>query len=376
MEFMSILTEKAQKLLKGVEKRLAHQRALVGLDGYVDQIIRVVDKQQNDGKSTYIDRMSEWGVRIQAASGKSTKFEFSVQQIKLGGNGPIMANALACFGLPTTCIGNLGFPDLHPVFHPMKKNCEVITIADACYTDAVEFNDGKVMLSRQESLAGINWDCLERVIGKESLFHLLDEARLIALTNWSAFPHMSEIWRKLQEQICPNLSQIVGEVRRNIFFDLSHPAFRLTQDIIEAMELISKFQQWFDVTLGLNQKEAEKVAEILKIPVAGRERDFVRNSAETICLKLGIHNVVVHAIAYAGAASLGKSVLVEGPFIEKPVISTGAGDHFNAGYSLGMVLGGDLEQRLQLGVVTSGFYVRTAQSPSIADLKKFLLEIG
>jgi sugar/nucleoside kinase (ribokinase family) len=66
---------------------------------------------------------------------------------------------------------------------------------------------------------------------------------------------------------------------------------------------------------------------------------------------------------------------VEGPFCAKPLISTGAGDHFNAGFCLGLLLGDDLEAALQIGVATSGFYVRTAKSPTVSDLRKFLKEI-
>lgn len=368
--------DKAMELLRGAEAYLSSQRGLVGLDGFVDQIIRVVDKRQHNGQATYICTMSEWSTRIQAAAGKSTKFELSVQQIKLGGNGPIMGNALVNFGLPITCVGNLGFPELHPLFQPMRKVCQMLTVAEACYTDAIEFDDGKVMLSRQESAAGVTWEILEQRIGKDQLFYLFDKAHFVALDNWTALTHMSEIWRKLQEQVCPRLSKIPGEGRRKLFFDLADPEFRLPEDIREAMELIPRFQPWFETTLGLNQKEAEEITAVLNISVQGKERDFVRRSAETIRSKLGIDGVVVHATAYAAAASPQGSAFVDGPFVEKPLISTGAGDHFNAGYSLGKILGGDLEQRLQLGVATSGFYVRTMKSPTLEDLRKFLKEIG
>src|SRR5262249_3298376 len=52
--------------------------------------------------------------------------------------------------------------------------------------------------------------------------------------------------------------------------------------------------------------------------------------------------------------------------------TTGAGDHFNSGFCLGKLLGFSTEQCLQTGVTTSGFYVRTGQSPVIADLAGML----
>lgn len=373
---MNLSTDRARKLLEGAEGRVAAQRAVVGLDGFVDQIIRVVDKRQNDGTATHIPQIAEWGARVRAAAGKSTKFELSVQQVKLGGNGPIMANALAAFGLPLTCIGNLGFPELHPVFRPMQKRCEMITIADASYTDALEFEDGKIMLSRQESAAAVNWETLERVVGAERLLKLFDGAGLVALNNWTALPHMAEIWRKLQERICPRLSPRAGMERRKMFFDLADPEFRLADDIRAALSAIGRFQTWYDTTLGLNQKEAGEIADALGLTVKGSDRDFVRAAAVAIRSKLGIDGVVVHATAYAAAAAAEAGALVEGPYVEKPLISTGAGDHFNAGYNLGVILGGGLEERLQLGVATSGYYVRTGQSPTLADLRRFLGEIG
>ena len=61
-----------------------------------------------------------------------------------------------------------------------------------------------------------------------------------------------------------------------------------------------------------------------------------------------------------------------GPFTAKPNITTGAGDHFNAGFCVGRMLGLGLAESLQTGVATSGFYVRSAKSPAAADLVKFL----
>ena len=47
--------------------------------------------------------------------------------------------------------------------------------------------------------------------------------------------------------------------------------------------------------------------------------------------------------------------------MQQPKISTGAGDHFNAGFCLGRVLGFWLAESLCAGVATSGYYVRTGE---------------
>lgn len=368
---MSVLTDKTRKLLEGAEARLAGLRGVIGLDGFVDQIIRVVDKIQGDGSATYLDDIPSWARRIQGAAGKSVKFELGVQQTKLGGNGPIMANALARYSLPLVCMGNLsdgGGTEIHPIFKPMESHCRLISVGETCYTDALEFNDGKIMLSRQEATAAVTWEAMERATGEQELFRLFDQAHLVALNNWTALPHMTDIWRRLREKFCPRFSPM----RRMLFVDLADPEFRLTEQIREALEAISRFAPWFDTTLGLNQKEAGEIGEVLGCRISGDDRKFAQTAAETIRSRLNIQGVVVHATAFAAAASKADSKLVEGPFVEKPLISTGAGDHFNAGYALAEILEGDLEQRLQLGVATSGYYVRTGKSPTLADIRGFL----
>jgi sugar/nucleoside kinase (ribokinase family) len=85
-----------------------------------------------------------------------------------------------------------------------------------------------------------------------------------------------------------------------------------------------------------------------------------------------LDTVVVHPVTYALAVSNGKVDLVHGPVITKPTITTGAGDHFNSGFCLGKLLGLDNEMSLLAGVSTSGFYVKTGQSPDIKDLAELM----
>jgi sugar/nucleoside kinase (ribokinase family) len=81
---------------------------------------------------------------------------------------------------------------------------------------------------------------------------------------------------------------------------------------------------------------------------------------------------MIHPRAYAVAASAEGVVTASGPFIEKPLISTGAGDHFNAVFCLGKLIGADNEMSLEIGVGASGYYVRTATSPNAMELADFL----
>ena len=51
---------------------------------------------------------------------------------------------------------------------------------------------------------------------------------------------------------------------------------------------------------------------------------------------------------------------------------TSAGDNFNAGFMLGLLLGLTPDQALLTGMSTSGFYVRNAHSPNFKELYTFM----
>ena len=80
---------------------------------------------------------------------------------------------------------------------------------------------------------------------------------------------------------------------------------------------------------------------------------------------IGIDTVVVHPREGAAAASAGeRSVWVDGPVTANPKLSTGAGDHFNAGFAFAQASAMPLEQCVAVAAATSGAYVRDAASPT------------
>src|SRR5262245_46066351 len=86
---------------------------LKALVGFVDEIIAVVDKRQSNDRYDPVRTIGHLGEKISAASGRSSNYELVVKQMKLGGNGPIMANALLNIGLSVSYVGNLGYPNIH-----------------------------------------------------------------------------------------------------------------------------------------------------------------------------------------------------------------------------------------------------------------------
>jgi hypothetical protein len=304
------------------------------------------------------------------AVGQSSNFELLVKQTKLGGNGPIMANALAAAGMKITYIGNLGFPSLHPVFNEFARIAEVISIAEPGHTEALEFSDGKLMLGKHQSLGEVSWANLIARVGAEQLKKLTSQAQLVGLVNWTMLPHLSDIWEKFLAEILPGIAR----TNRKFFVDLCDPEKRTKEDIIGALNILSHVQEKMDVILGLNLKESQEVADVLEIPGGGNEAT-IETIAAAIRQKLNLSCVVIHPRRGAAAAMADQTARFAGPFVQSPKISTGAGDHFNAGFCLGRVLGFDLAESLCTGVAMSGYYVRTAESPSGKTLADFIAKL-
>jgi sugar/nucleoside kinase (ribokinase family) len=139
-----------------------------------------------------------------------------------------------------------------------------------------------------------------------------------------------------------------------------------------ALKIITGFQKYFDVILGLNEKECLEIGKVLGLPTAAHSADAIATLGHKILAYVPVGTLVIHPVQYAMALSGPNTAIVEGPFTSKPYITTGAGDHFNAGFCLGRLLGLDNAMCVLTGVATSGFYVRTAKSPTIGDITNLL----
>jgi sugar/nucleoside kinase (ribokinase family) len=351
--------------------KLPAMSAVLGFDGFVDEIIAVVDKRHGPDRYDPVESIAAMARKILGASGESSNYELIVKQRKLGGNGPIMANALASLGLGVTYIGNLGYPDVHLVFRDFAARAKVISIAEPGHTDALEFADGKLMLGKLQTLGDVNWETLLTRVGKAELSALMGGATLIGMLNWTMLPRVGEIWDKLLEEILPD----GPKAGRTLFVDLADPEKRTREDLRGALHTVSRFQEQVDVILGLNLKEATQVADVLGLPDRPDREATIEQDAAEIRQALGLACVVIHPRKAAAAATETESARFPGPFVQLPKISTGAGDHFNAGFCLGRILGMGLEESLCAGVASSGYYVRTAQSPSALELAGFIEEL-
>ena len=346
---------------------------LIGFDGFVDEIIHAVDKRTDSENFKRIETIEDLAKRIQKASGLSTNIELVPLVKKIGGNGPIMCNAMSETGANITYIGSLGYPTLNDVFHSLEQKVNVYTIANPGHSDALEFNDGKLILGKMNSLNEVTYDRLIEVVGLENLKELIYNSDMFATVNWVMLPYMTDLWKKLLKNVIAELPK--KNVQPFLFVDLADPEKREDEEIIEALNLLKEFNGYFRVILGLNKKEAYDVANVLNLfdDVSLRNMQVsLEDLNQALYDYLGIYSVVIHPVDRSCLVVEGDFYEEVGPYVEKPKLTTGAGDNFNAGFMLGMLLGLKPNQALLTGMSTSGFYVRNARSPKFEELISFI----
>lgn len=369
----------AADALDAARPRLSQSPSFIGFDGCVDSIIHVVDIRRGPGDYQRMTSIAEFAERIARAAGKSANIEFVVTQKKIGGNAAIMGWALQSLGVPVTLAGAMGDAAgvaVEPVLQQLADNCrEVIVTGGAASTDAAEFSDGKIMLGKNEIYQTLSYERLKEVAGLERLVRLADEAALIATVNWTMLPGMGDIWRGLIDEVLPRIDR---SRQRRMFVDLADPAKRTAEDLRAATVQLSALSRLVPLTLGLNLSEAAQVAGALGLPTdfaAGAVTNPRRleEAAEAVRAQLELDCVLIHpSEGAAGANAAGEVAWLEGSFTRSPQISTGGGDHFNAGAALALLCGLPLEQVLAVGTSVSGFYVRRAKSPTFDDLLAYL----
>lgn len=376
----------AQRAAEALEARAESgpmPKALIGFDGFIDEIIHVVGRRRSMKGDDFerIATIPEFAARAAAASGRSANIEMYVREVRFGGNAPLMGGAMGRLGAVVDFIGAVGQKEDHtkldPLFQPFADRCRSVRpLARPGHTDALEFSDGKLMLGKAQTVQEVTWERIKEVVGLAKMTELGEEADIIGVTNWVMLGGVEGIWAGLRDEVFPKLS----DRPRRVVVDLSDPAKRSDEAISRAMGVLRSLNEKAPVTLGLNLAEAQRVASVSGLTVFDESRSYslgklVREAAGQLRETLGLDGVVVHPREGAGAADSTGAAWFEGPFTANPKLSTGAGDHFNGGFAFARAIGLGIEESLAVGCAVSGAYVRDAKSPDLTRVVAFLRDL-
>jgi sugar/nucleoside kinase (ribokinase family) len=341
----------------------------IGFDGFVDEMISVVGERQSLTAFQAVPDIATFGGLITEAAGHSSLREIVVTAVHPGGCAINMGDGLAALGVPVDGFATLGEP-IHPAFGSMTGSFRSVHSwgREPGRTLAFEFNDGKLMFSAVTQLADFTPESVEARLADGTYASACAQARLIALTDWSLYPHMTAVWRRLQETVYAPLTH-----RPAFFIDLVDPSSRSSGDIRAMLNTLLGFAVAGPLTLGLNGTEANILARLLGLSEAGKYPESIQTQAQSLRERLGLAEVVVHHNNFAAVAGADEMAAEPGTYCAKPRKSTGAGDRFNAGYCLGLLLQLDARSRLMCAHASAGFFVRQARSATLQELADFII---
>jgi len=342
--------------------------AVVGFDGFVDEMIRVVGERKSLEEYDAVPDITTFGGLITGAAGHSSLREIVVEAVHPGGCAVNLGDGLAAAGVPIDCYATLGEP-VHPAFRETVSRFRrtVSWGEEPGRTLAFEFADGKLMFSSVRQLARFTPETVAPRLADGGYLESCREAGVIALTDWTLYPHMTAVWGLLQSEVYARL-----EHRPHFLVDLVDPSSRSADDIRGMLRALPAIETCGPVTLGLNGNEANILARLLGLAPAENDAAECVRLAGALRGAIGVSSVVIHRLHFAVSHGPGGAFSAAGPYCERPLKSTGAGDRFNAGYCLGLLAGADPEACLDLGSATSGFFVRNARSGTRSELLEFL----
>lgn len=358
--------DSARRLL--VQAHADWPSVVAGFDGFVDEMITLVAERQSLEKFSPVPDIASFGSLVSAAAGHSSLREIVINDVHPGGCAVNLGDGLASLGVPVDCFATLGEPP-HPAFAAVTQHFRSSHSwgREPGRTLAFEFNDGKLMYSAVRQLQEFTAEDVKNRLADGTYQAACAAAKVIALTDWTLYPHMTGVWRLLLAEVFSRLKH-----RPHFFFDLVDPSSRSAEDILSMLATLPDFEACGPVTLGLNGNEANILARLTNLqPADAHEQDTERLAAD-LRQYLALSTVIIHRNKYAVGAGTGESARILGPHCAHPRKSTGAGDRFNAGYILGTLCGGTLADRLVLGCATAGYFVREARSATAVELSGFL----
>lgn len=355
---------------------------LFGFDGFIDNIFQVLKKRYSLTEYELIEKISEFSDRIAAASGSSANMEVLLKKQSTGGFVANTCRGIASiqnYGKNITMIGCFGLPEPDPLFINLfgkEFGCTITSIGNPGKTNAYEFTDGKIMISEFTGVHKLTMETILNGYGKENLIQAIKNSDLFGIGYWSIGPHMTSIFRDLLQLMEANLDK---SKRIKLFFDLADVKKKPVEDLLVALEILKKFCNVADVTVSVNDKEAESLALSLGIELikTSDNRTNFEEVGSRIFNKLEIMRFVIHSPKSAfGWIRTDKnriiSSIVPQAYTSKAKFTTSAGDMFNSGLCVSLLSDCSLDISLLMGNIMSAYFIRTGKAPGPEEFQTFL----
>lgn len=341
------------------------KNVVFGFDGVIDRVRTVVGTRTGPDQYQPMRSLEEFGTRIvdSAAIDTSCSIEWITDGMRAGGHTAHLGRAMERLGFTPTLIGTFGTPP-EAIFENEYKRATLISVGPAPTTDAIEFSDGKVLLSETSGLANMNWEEIRSTVGLEPLTTHFDRAELVGMGYWSTLPQLPTIWDGIREEVWPKL-QTPPE---RILFDPGDVRRLSRNTLDEGLSSLRSLDDMVPVTVSANTAETIQLAELFDDTTS----ESLADAASLACDGLSVSEFVAHASTEAVLVNANGIHRIEIPAVTDPALTTSAGDHFNAGLITARLVGINGGAQLVVGSAVAGWFVRNARPPTLDELHDFL----
>ena len=341
---------------------------LFGFDGIVDTVREMIDERESRDSASLVRELDSLGRRINdsVASETSLAIEWMDCGTRTGGHVCHLSRAMGRWGLDPLMVGTFGTP-MQSEFESVFAEYTTYSIGDPGTTDAVEFDDGKLLLTEAGDYRELDWGTLDERLGHDRLAGLLEQADLFGVGYWSMIPDLPGILHGLAEDVWPTLSDPPGHV----FVDPADIRQLPASQLAAGFDALETLDRQVPVTLSANRGETEALVASSGASAAGDSMLDLATAARDV---VGVDTVVSHGARASAMVTGDDRALVETLHVDEPEIVTSSGDHFNAGVCLGLLEGFDAGTTTALGNAVAGAFVRSGHSPTLGSVDRFLEE--
>lgn len=330
-----------------------------GFDGYLDTVREL--RQEASSGTERITSLEAVGNRILEAVEADSSLSFGWQATgkRAGGHVCHLSRAYDRLGYDPTLVGTLGDP-VDPFFEERFGHLDIHSLGEPGTTDAVEFNDGKLLITEGGDFEALDWDWLLETVGRETLADTLDGAHLLGIGYWAMIVGLPSILDGLREDLWRTLS----DPPEHVLIDPADIQRLVSEDVEAAADATSRFAAVTDLTISANRVETKAITEIL---CDQADEDYVENTRRLFDT-LDVDRVVSHGVNQSCSVSADGTKRVSVNPVTEPSLTTSAGDHFNAGFSLGLIEGLSDSAALVTGNAFARRFVETGRTPDYDDL--------
>ena len=338
--------------IEGVESVLEKLRVTVMPDFYVDRLIRL-----RLSPASFVEKL----VEIVESGGGGLQGEFVEVEEVAGGNAANTARTLASLGFKPSLIcvtDSSGALLLTHFFQGLNVNLHVVPGEVRSMTTSFEIlYEGKavnLMIGFPGSLASLSFNDL----GEREL-EVLRRSDLVGIFNWAGN------WHKGTEFFRDSLAYIKSEGGGLTYIDIADPRPRI-DDLPRFVEevVLSRYADYISV----NEYEATAIGRCLGVEPRSPLTCAVRIAEESSA------QVLLHTPEFSAYVKPGGEVETAPTFRIEARVATGAGDAFNAGAIMAVLLGLTPVQTLILANSVAAYYISMLRAPTLGELRSFLLE--